>query len=105
MDVRDSGSFSRLFSPDDALNGTAAGKKGGDLSFMIESLYPKSTRKENEAPDKRLVDAFMNDVVASTNSFIPTSNPISVPGGYVSTRLFLQFFLQTHHLLTGSYNL
>eukprot|EP00984_Skeletonema_dohrnii_P037276 scaffold39173_cov133-Skeletonema_dohrnii-CCMP3373.AAC.2 len=83
MDVRDSGSFSRLFSSDDALNGTAAGKKGGDLSFMIESLYPKSTRKEDETPDKRLVDAFLNDVVASTNSFIPSSQPMPVPGGYI----------------------
>lgn len=83
MDVGDSGAFSRLFSPDDALNGTAAGKKGGDLSFMIESLYPKSTRKEDETPDKRLVDAFLNDVVASTNSFIPSSQPMPVPGGYI----------------------
>lgn len=84
MDVENSGSFSRLFSPEDALNGTSAGMKGGDLPFMIESLYPKSTRKEDETPDKRLVDAFMNDIVASTNSFIPSSIPISVPGGYVS---------------------
>eukprot|EP00573_Skeletonema_grethae_P010326 CAMPEP_0201694074 /NCGR_PEP_ID=MMETSP0578-20130828/6458_1 /ASSEMBLY_ACC=CAM_ASM_000663 /TAXON_ID=267565 /ORGANISM="Skeletonema grethea, Strain CCMP 1804" /LENGTH=896 /DNA_ID=CAMNT_0048179701 /DNA_START=23 /DNA_END=2713 /DNA_ORIENTATION=- len=83
MDVENSGSFSRLFSPEDALNGTSAGMKGGDLPFMIESLYPKSTRKEDETPDKRLVDAFMNDIVASTNSFIPNSNPISVPGGYI----------------------
>jgi len=91
MDVEDSGAFSRLFSSDEALNGTSSGKKGGDLSSMIESLYPKSTRKENEAPDKRLVDAFMNDVVASTNLFIPNSNPIPVPGGYVSKRWFLLF--------------
>ena len=88
MDIDNPGAFSRLFppAPEDDLNGTSAGKKGGDLSFMIESLYPKSTRKEDQAPDKRLVDAFMNDVVASTNSFIPNSQPIPVPGGYVSKR-------------------
>ena len=86
MDVENPGAFSRLFSPEDTLNGTSAGKKGGDLSFMIESLYPKSTRKEDQTPDKRLVDAFMNDVVASTNAFIPNSQPIPVPGGYVSKR-------------------
>ncbi|KAK1744814.1 zinc metalloprotease (family M50) [Skeletonema marinoi] len=80
MDVGDSGAFSRLFSPDDALNGTAAGKKGGDLPFMIESLYPKSTRKEDETPDKRLVDAFLNDVVASTNSFIQAVNQCQCQG-------------------------
>ena len=91
IDVEDSGAFSRLFSSDDAVNGTSTDKKGGDLSFMIESLYPKSTRKEDEAPDRRLVDAFLNDVVASTNSFIPNSKPISVPGGYVSKRRFLLF--------------
>jgi hypothetical protein len=55
---------------------------------MIESLYPKSTRKEDQAPDKRLVDAFMNDVVAATNSFIPNSKPMSVPGGWVSAIVF-----------------
>jgi hypothetical protein len=76
----DSGTFSRLFSNETS----TTGNNGNDLSFMIESLYPKSTRKEDQAPDKRLVDAFMNDVVAATNSFIPNSKPMPVPGGYVS---------------------
>lgn len=76
----DSGTFSRLFSNETS----TTGKNGNDLSFMIESLYPKSTRKEDQTPDKRLVDAFMNDVVAATNSFIPNSKPMSVPGGWVS---------------------
>ncbi|KAL7457665.1 hypothetical protein ACHAWC_010441 [Mediolabrus comicus] len=75
----DSGTFSRLFSNETS----TTGKNGNDLSFMIESLYPKSTRKEDQAPDKRLVDAFMNDVVAATNSFIPNSKPMSVPGGWI----------------------
>ena len=96
MDVENPGAFSRLFSPEDALNGTSAGKQGGDLSFMIESLYPKSTRKEDQTPDKRLVDAFMNDIVASTNSFIPNSEPMPVPGGYVS-RMHSCYFLCTNH--------
>lgn len=80
----DSGTFSRLFSNETS----TTGKNGNDLSFMIESLYPKSTRKEDQAPDKRLVDAFMNDVVAATNSFIPNSKPMSVPGGWVSAIVF-----------------
>ena len=80
MDRKDPGSFSRLFS--DEADGTSRGKS--DLSFMMESLYPKSTRKEDETPDKRQVDAFVNDVVAPTKAFTPQSNPISVPGGWVS---------------------
>ncbi|KAL7553629.1 hypothetical protein ACHAWF_016930 [Thalassiosira exigua] len=74
------GTFSRLFSGDEDDN---SGPEQ-DLSFMMESLYPKSTRKEDETPDKRQVDAFLNDVVAPTRAFTPSSNPIKVPGGWVS---------------------
>jgi len=77
IDAEGTGKFSRLFSPGDTE------KNENDLSFMIESLYPKSTRKEGQTPDKRLVDVFMNDVVAATNLFIPSSDKISVPGGWV----------------------
>ena len=104
MDVQNSGSFSRLFSPEDALNGTSADKKGADLPYMIESLYPKSTRKENGEPDKRLVDAFMNDVVASTNVFIPNGAPIAVPGGYVSIDCPIVFVYYNVLFLTDASN-
>jgi len=75
MDRTDTGSFSRLF-------GDERDNKS-DLDFMMESLYPQSTRKEDEAPDKKLVDAFLNDVVASTKAFNPSSKPVSVPGGWI----------------------
>mmetsp|Transcript_17552 Transcript_17552/g.37963 ORF Transcript_17552/g.37963 Transcript_17552/m.37963 type:complete len:917 (+) Transcript_17552:50-2800(+) len=77
LDLGNRGSFSRLFSDDE----TGAGKS--DLSFMMESLYPQSTRKEDQTPDKRQVDTFLNDVVAPTKAFIPNSDPISVPGGWI----------------------
>ena len=84
MDKDGSGAFSRLFSNDDSLNGTSLGKPEADLSFMMESLYPKSTRKEDETPDERQVNAFLSDIVASTKAFSPSGKPISVPGGWVS---------------------
>ena len=83
IDLGNSGTFSRLFK-DDSMNETSHGKARSDLSFMMESLYPKSTRKENETPDERQINAFLNDVVAPTKAFIPSGNPISVPGGWVS---------------------
>jgi len=83
MDKEGSGSFSRLFSGDDEKEETPADKAQSDLSFMVESLYPKSTRKEEETPDKRQVDTFVNDIVAPTRAFVPSGNPISVPGGWV----------------------
>eukprot|EP00579_Thalassiosira_antarctica_P001524 CAMPEP_0201869040 /NCGR_PEP_ID=MMETSP0902-20130614/2705_1 /ASSEMBLY_ACC=CAM_ASM_000551 /TAXON_ID=420261 /ORGANISM="Thalassiosira antarctica, Strain CCMP982" /LENGTH=945 /DNA_ID=CAMNT_0048394477 /DNA_START=47 /DNA_END=2884 /DNA_ORIENTATION=+ len=75
MDREKSGTFSQLFSDEP--------KGETDLTFMMESLYPKSTRKEDEAPDKRQVDAFLNDVVAATKAFTPSADPVSVPGGWI----------------------
>ncbi|KAL7463871.1 hypothetical protein ACHAXS_004225 [Conticribra weissflogii] len=84
MDKDGSGSFSRLFSGEDEKEESPAAKAQSDLSFMVESLYPKSTRKENETPDKRQVDTFINDIVAPSKAFVSSGNPISVPGGWVS---------------------
>jgi hypothetical protein len=78
------GTFGRLFS-NDSSNGTLyGGMPMSEVDFMMNSLYPKSTRKEGETPDKKTVDAFLNDVVSPTKAFAPNSNPISVSGGWVS---------------------
>ena len=54
-----------------------------DLSFMVESLFPKSTRKEDSTPDEKKVDAFLSDVVVPSKAFSPTSKPLPVAGGWV----------------------
>ena len=75
----DRGAFSRLFS--DTNNETGA---LSDTDFMMNSLYPDSTRKEDATPDKRQVDAFLNDVVATTKAFTPSADALPVAGGWVS---------------------
>lgn len=82
LDVEDRGTFSRLFTDDEI-----SSKEQSDLTLMMESQYPKSTRKEDETPSKKLVDAFLNDVVTPTKAFTPSDNPVSVPGGWVSHNL------------------
>jgi hypothetical protein len=81
------GAFSRMFTDDSSLNGTSYGQPRSDVDFMMNSLYPQSTRKEGQTPEKRLVDAFLNDIVAPTKSFTPSDNPLPVNGGWVSTNL------------------
>ncbi|EED95954.1 predicted protein [Thalassiosira pseudonana CCMP1335] len=78
LDVEDRGTFSRLFTDDEI-----SSKEQSDLTLMMESQYPKSTRKEDETPSKKLVDAFLNDVVTPTKAFTPSDNPVSVPGGWI----------------------
>lgn len=79
------GFFNSLFDEKDDKKGEVGrnGQSKTDLSFLMESLYPKSTRKEDQTPDKRQADAFMNDIVAPTKAFLPDSNPVSVPGGWI----------------------
>jgi hypothetical protein len=83
------GTFGRLFSPDGA-NGTSSSPYGmpgmprSEVDFMMSTLYPKTTRKEGETPDRKAVDTFLNDVVAPTKAFVPNSDPVSVSGGWVS---------------------
>jgi hypothetical protein len=81
------GTFGRLFSDDSLTNGTSLSEGGmpkSEVDFMMNTLYPKSTRKEGKTPDRKAVDAFLNDVVAPTKAFLPSNNPISVAGGWVS---------------------
>jgi hypothetical protein len=87
------GAFSRMFSDDSSLNGTSYGQPRSDVDFMMNSLYPQSVRKEGQTPEKRLVDAFLNDIVAPTKSFTPSDNPLSVNGGWVSE--FIRFLYVT----------
>ncbi len=80
------GAFSRMFSDESSLNGTSYGQPRSDVDFMMNSLYPQSTRKEGQTPEKRLVDAFLNDIVAPTKAFTPSDNPLPVNGGWVSEK-------------------
>ena len=80
------GAFSRMFSDESSLNGTSYGQPLSDVDFMMNSLYPQSTRKEGQTPEKRLVDAFLNDIVAPTKAFTPSDNPLPVNGGWVSEK-------------------
>jgi len=73
----DRGSFSKLFSE------RREEVEKSELSFMMESLYPNSSRKEGEAPDKKLVDTFLNDIVATTKAFSPSEKAVAVPGGWI----------------------
>lgn len=84
MDIGGRGAFSRMFSDDSSLNGTSYGQPRSDEDFMMNSLYPQSVRKEGQTPEKRLVDAFLNDIVAPTKAFTPSDNPLPVNGGWVS---------------------
>jgi len=82
MDLNNRGSFSRLFSDD---NNKTSSLEMSDVDFMMNSLYPASTRKEDNTPDKRQVDAFLNDIVATTKAFTPSSDAMPVSGGWVSS--------------------
>ena len=84
------GTFDRMFSSVGA-NGTSSpygmpGMPRSEVDFMMNTLYPKTTRKEGDAPDRKAVDTFLNDVVGPTKAFVPNSDPISVSGGWVSPR-------------------
>ena len=81
MDKEDAGTFSRLFSEDES---TSAMVKD-DLSLLMESTFPSSTRKEGGAPSEKEVNAFVNDILVPTKAFVPTGNPLPVPGGWVSS--------------------
>lgn len=83
------GTFSRLFGKEsgensnDDKNGLEGGPKVEDLSVMMESLFPTSTRKEDETPTLKQVNLLLNDIVTPTKAFIPSEDPVSVPGGYI----------------------
>ena len=89
-DLDGRGTFGRMFSSSvgssmnvtSSLNGIP-GMPQNERDFMMNSLYPKTTRKEGETPDQKTLSMFLNDVVAPTKAFTPTSDPISVSGGWI----------------------
>ena len=81
MDKDDTGTFSRLFSEDESTNPVMK----DDLSLLMESTFPSSTRKENSAPSEKEANAFVKDILGPTKAFVPTGNPLPVPGGWVSS--------------------
>jgi hypothetical protein len=89
-DLDGRGTFGRMFSSSvgssmnvtSSLNGIP-GMPQNEVDFMMNSLYPKTTRKEGETPDQKTLSMFLNDVVAPTKAFTPTSDPISVSGGWI----------------------
>ena len=100
MDLNNRGSFSRLFSDD---NNETSSLEMSDVDFMINSLYPASTRKEGNTPDKRQVDTFLNDIVATTKAFTPSSDAMPVSGGWVSS--FDVFMIKFSHTFISSYHI
>lgn len=76
------GTFRRLFGEDESTEGSRP--LTDDISLLMESTFPASTRKEGDAPSERDVNAFLNDVLGSTKAFLPEGDPASVPGGWVS---------------------
>jgi hypothetical protein len=89
-DIDGRGTFGRMFSSSvgtsmnvtSSLNGIP-GMPQNEVDFMMNSLYPKTTRKEGETPDQKTLSMFLNDVVAPTKAFTPDSDPISVSGGWI----------------------
>lgn len=86
----DGRTFGRMFSLsiDSSMNVTSSrngipGMPQNEVDFMMNSLYPKTTRKEGETPDRKTLSMFLNDVLASTKAFTPDSDPISVSGGWI----------------------
>jgi len=55
-----------------------------ELDAMVESLYPKTTRKEDEGPSEAQVNKLVSDVLTkSTVPFMPSGKPEAVPGGFL----------------------
>eukprot|EP00956_Cyclotella_meneghiniana_P033018 scaffold92765_cov67-Cyclotella_meneghiniana.AAC.5 len=74
------GTFRRLFGEDESAEGSRP--MTDDISLLIESTFPASTRKEGDAPSDRDVNAF-HDVLGSTRAFLPEGDPVPVPGGWI----------------------
>eukprot|EP00563_Minutocellus_polymorphus_P009759 CAMPEP_0181025234 /NCGR_PEP_ID=MMETSP1070-20121207/2994_1 /TAXON_ID=265543 /ORGANISM="Minutocellus polymorphus, Strain NH13" /LENGTH=849 /DNA_ID=CAMNT_0023102339 /DNA_START=39 /DNA_END=2585 /DNA_ORIENTATION=- len=54
-----------------------------EIERMMESLYPKSTRKEGMVPSQAQANILMADVMTKIKRFSPSGKPEEVPGGYV----------------------
>lgn len=56
--------------------------ESGERNRFIESQLPVSTRKADQIPSREDVDVFFKEVLGK-DTFNPTENPISVPGGFL----------------------
>ena len=54
-----------------------------EMERMMESLYPKSTRKEGTMPSQAQTNILMADVMTKIKRFSPSGKPEEVPGGYI----------------------
>ena len=54
-----------------------------ELERMMESLYPKSTRKEGTVPSQAQANILIADVMTKIKRFSPSGKPEEVPGGYI----------------------
>ena len=54
-----------------------------EMERMMESLYPKSTRKEGTVPSQAQANILMADVMTKIKRFSPSGKPEEVPGGYI----------------------
>lgn len=50
---------------------------------MIESLYPKSTRKEGEGPTMAQMDILYKEVLNDMKVFVPSGKPEPISGGFI----------------------
>ncbi len=54
-----------------------------EMERMMESLFPKSTRKEGMVPSQAQSNILMADVMTKIKKFSPSGKPEEVPGGYI----------------------
>ena len=54
-----------------------------EIERMMESYYPKSTRKEGTVPSQAQANILMADVMTKIKRFSPSGKPEEVPGGYI----------------------
>lgn len=73
-------------SSDKATSGSTlfgAMEEKSEIERMMESLYPKSTRKEGTVPSQAQANILMADVMTKIKRFSPSGKPEEVPGGYI----------------------
>jgi ribosome-associated translation inhibitor RaiA len=94
---KNSGTFDRMFTQDEDTETIPS--LNNDLSLLMESTFPKSTRKEGETPSQKEVNTFINQVLGVTGAFVPEGEALLVPGGWVC---FLCLLLLLLHVSLSS---
>lgn len=54
-----------------------------DNDNMVESLFPKTTRREGEEPSEKDVSTAYVEIFSKDNTWSPSGKPEKVPGGYI----------------------